>query len=108
MAAAIIPLIPSIVAGAPALINTLVSVIGGLVHKHEKASPAPGASKKAAAMSDFVNIAAPIVALLVKMETGKTVDEAALASAASGLIDNIVALNNALGVFQTTAPTAPK
>lgn len=122
MATAIIPLIPSIISGAPAVINTLVSVIGGLVHKHEKAtvvtqpagatapvvSPAPGESKKAAAMNDFVLIAVPIVALLIKMETGREIDQAALASAASGLIDNIVALNNALGIFQTSAQTTPK
>ena len=123
MAAAIIPLIPSIISGAPALISAITNVISGLVHKHQAATqpapsataptataPASGAQKKAAAMNDFMVVGGPLIAYIIKAETGKDVDIAALESAASALIDDIVALNKALGIFQpsptTTVPAA--
>ena len=114
MATALIPLIPTIVAGAPGVISAIGNIINTLVHKHQKATvsadpgaaptPASGAVKKQAAMNDFALIAGPLIEAIYQTNTGKTLDVNALEASVSGLIDNFVALNKALGVFPATPP----
>lgn len=114
MAAAIIPLIPGIISAAPSLITAIGSIIGNLVHKHEKTTvpatpaeiaagkppvvPATGPEKKAAVMNDFAIIAGPLIALILHAQTGRDVDIAATEAAVSKLIDDFVALHKALGI----------
>lgn len=119
MAAAIIPFIPAILAGAPGFVSAIGTVISNLVHKHQKevvpvaspvagtvtTEPVAGVVKKQGAMNDFVLIAGPLIEAIIKTETGKDVDVAALEIAVSGLIDDFVALNKALGIFQPPKPT---
>ena len=119
MGAALITALPAIISGAPGIINAITGIIGNLVHKHQGAvvptspsvvaaggpvaTPASGPEKKAAAMNDFALFAGPLIALLVKLETGKDVDVAALEPVISSLIDQFVLLNKVLGIFQPTA-----
>lgn len=127
MAAAAIALISSVVSAAPPLITTIGTLIANLVHKHQAMTvigatvndpslksgtvmPATGSEKKAAAMNDVSLFVSPLIALVTKLETGKDVDVAGLESTISALIDDFVALNKSLGIFQpaTTETAATK
>ena len=93
-------------------LGSLVEMIGNAVYSVEQSAPAgtSGPAKKTQAQS-LVDVSTPVALAVLQSVTGKTVaDPSALAPAISALIDDMVALFHALGVFPATAAvaTAPK
>ena len=92
---------------APGL-GALVESVGNAIVAVEARSaaggqPASGPEKKEQ-VKEIIDVAAPVAVSVLTTATGKTIpDPAALAPAIDKLIDDIVALFNALGVFAKSA-----
>jgi len=121
--------LPAIIGAAPQIVSLIEGLIG-LIHHQEvtpkivstvatsvipsptfpaepvvvnaTTAPKTGPEKKASVMGDFETIALPFVAPLLSALLKRPIDSAVLMPIVSQLIDDIVALNNALGIFNSS------
>ncbi len=108
---------------APQILPLIFGAVGKLVHRQEgkivttttvspdggghpavpvlvsTTTPLDGPQKKAEALQEFEDLTLPILVPLVAMALGHSVDSAVVMPIVSRLIDDLVALNNALGIF---------